>query len=490
MMLEMTTQEWLLIALIAIGLLLVIGLYVAIQILKRLEADRNVERPVELRDETLDAILAGVRAERQEMQQAIHIVDRNVSTTLTHLGGLLANQSEKSVDKLEYLNETARKSLLNMHQVMEAQLRDLQAVVDRRFTHVMEVNMKASNDMSRMLGLKFEEIRGSVDGSLEKVRTTNEQKLEEMRATVQEKLDKTLADRLTASFKTVDDKLALVEQGLGEMRTMAKSVNDLKGVLTNVKTRGTYGETQLSVILSNILTPTQYGEQVQMIPGEKTIVDFAVRMPGGDTGPCWLPIDSKFPMEDYQRLLDAEEKGDAKAALDARQALARAVLIQAKSIRDKYLRPPFTTEFAVMYLPSEGLYAEVIRLPELFERLQREFHITPAGPTVVSALINSLQLGFVTLALQERSSEVWRILGEVKSEFLQFADGFEKVQKKFGEAQRSLDAMRTRQNVMQKKMRSIDTMEVSGPEAPSELIETPETQETEKDTEKSQIGLN
>ena len=486
-MIELTMQEWLLILLTVIGLLLMIGLYTAIAMLKRMEAERQNERPVELRDETLDAIMAGVRSERQEMQQAIHEVNRSVSTTIAQLGGLLAKQSERSVDNLENLNETARRSLLNMHEVMESRLRDLQGMVDRRFTHAIEVNMKASNDMSRLLSVKFDEIRGSVDGSLEKVRTTNELKLEEMRATVQEKLDKTLAERLTASFKTVDDKLALVEQGLGEMRTMAQSVKDLKGVLTNVKTRGTYGETQLSVILSNILTPAQYGEQVQMIPGEKTVVDFAVRMPGGDTGPCWLPIDSKFPMEDYQRLLDAEEKGDAKAALDARAALSRAVLIQAKSIRDKYLRPPYTTEFAVMFLPSEGLYAEIIRLPDLFERLQREFHITPAGPTVVSALINSLQLGFVTLALQERSSEVWRILGEVKSEFLQFADGFEKVQKKFGEAQRSLDAMRTRQNVMQKKMRSIETLEVSAAKGDEESLDLSETQ---KDGDQSQIGLN
>ena len=286
-----------------------------------------------------------------------------------------------------------------------------------------------------------------MDASLEKVRAGNEARLEEMRATVQEKLDRTLSERLTASFRTVDEKLGLVQTGLGEMRTMAESVRDLKGILANVKTRGTFGETQLAAILANILTPAQYGAQVRVVPGSREAVDFAVRMPGasGD-GPCWLPMDSKFPVEDYARLLDAESRADAAAAAQARVALERAVLVQAKSIHDKYVRPPYTTEFAVMYLPSEGLYAEVIRIPG----------ITPAGPTVVSALVNSLQMGFVTLALQERSSEVWKVLGEVKGEFLQFAEGFAKVQKKFSEAQSSLDAMKTRQNVMQKKMSSIE----------------------------------
>ena len=182
-------------------------------------------------------------------------------------------------------------------------------------------------------------------------------------------------------------------------------------------------------------------------------------MPGAGTdAPCWLPIDSKFPVEDYGRLLEAEEAADAQKAAQARSGLEKAVLVQAKSIHDKYVKPPYTTEFAVMYLPSEGLYAEVIRIPGLFERLQRDYRITPAGPTVVSALINSLQMGFVTLALQERSSEVWKVLGEVKGEFLAFAEGFAKVQKKFSEAQSSLDAMKTRQNVMQKKMSAIETV--------------------------------
>lgn len=410
-------------------------------------------------DEIIEAILTGVRGERQEGQMALASVERNLSQAMANLTSFVMDQQQKSASEVRSLNETARQSLAETREVMHRQLMELQTLVDQRFARIIEANAHASEHLGSRLEGKFNEIRTTVDANLDKVRTANEAKLEEMRATVQEKLDRTLADRLTASFKTVDEKLGLVQTGLGEMRQMAASVRDLKGVLTNVKTRGTFGETQLETILSNILTPNQFASQVRLIPGSNQVVDFAVRMPGAGTdAPCWLPIDSKFPVEDYGRLLEAEEAAEAQKAAQARAGLEKAVLVQAKSIHDKYVKPPYTTEFAVMYLPSEGLYAEVIRIPGLFERLQRDYRITPAGPTVVSALINSLQMGFVTLALQERSSEVWKVLGEVKGEFLAFADGFAKVQKKFSEAQSSLDAMKTRQNVMQKKMSAIETV--------------------------------
>ena len=410
-------------------------------------------------DEIIEAILTGVRGERQEGQMALASVERNLSQAMANLTSFVMDQQQKSASEVRSLNETARQSLAETREVMHRQLMELQTLVDQRFARIIEANAHASEHLGSRLEGKFNEIRTTVDANLDKVRTANEAKLEEMRATVQEKLDRTLADRLTASFKTVDEKLGLVQTGLGEMRQMAASVRDLKGVLTNVKTRGTFGETQLETILSNILTSNQFASQVRVIPGSNQVVDFAVRMPGAGTdAPCWLPIDSKFPVEDYGRLLEAEEAADAQKATQARSGLEKAVLVQAKSIHDKYVKPPYTTEFAVMYLPSEGLYAEVIRIPGLFERLQRDYRITPAGPTVVSALINSLQMGFVTLALQERSSEVWKVLGEVKGEFLAFAEGFAKVQKKFSEAQSSLDAMKTRQNVMQKKMSAIETV--------------------------------
>lgn len=454
----MTTETLLmLMAVLLVGLIgAVAWLIVQVRLLNLLH-DERARRDEQ--DEIIEAILTGVRGERQEGQMALASVERNLSQAMANLTSFVMDQQQKSASEVRSLNETARQSLAETREVMHRQLMELQTLVDQRFARIIEANAHASEHLGSRLEGKFNEIRSTVDANLDKVRTANEAKLEEMRATVQEKLDRTLADRLTASFKTVDEKLGLVQTGLGEMRQMAASVRDLKGVLTNVKTRGTFGETQLETILSNILTSNQFASQVRVIPGSNQVVDFAVRMPGAGTdAPCWLPIDSKFPVEDYGRLLEAEEAADAQKAALARSGLEKAVLVQAKSIHDKYVKPPYTTEFAVMYLPSEGLYAEVIRIPGLFERLQRDYRITPAGPTVVSALINSLQMGFVTLALQERSSEVWKVLGEVKGEFLAFAEGFAKVQKKFSEAQSSLDAMKTRQNVMQKKMSAIETV--------------------------------
>ncbi len=454
----MTTETLLmLMAVLLVGLIGAVAWLIVQVRLLNLMHDERARRDEQ--DEIIEAILTGVRGERQEGQMALASVERNLSQAMANLTSFVMDQQQKSASEVRSLNETARQSLAETREVMHRQLMELQTLVDQRFARIIEANAHASEHLGSRLEGKFNEIRSTVDANLDKVRTANEAKLEEMRATVQEKLDRTLADRLTASFKTVDEKLGLVQTGLGEMRQMAASVRDLKGVLTNVKTRGTFGETQLETILSNILTSNQFASQVRVIPGSNQVVDFAVRMPGAGTdAPCWLPIDSKFPVEDYGRLLEAEEAADAQKAALARSGLEKAVLVQAKSIHDKYVKPPYTTEFAVMYLPSEGLYAEVIRIPGLFERLQRDYRITPAGPTVVSALINSLQMGFVTLALQERSSEVWKVLGEVKGEFLAFAEGFAKVQKKFSEAQSSLDAMKTRQNVMQKKMSAIETV--------------------------------
>ena len=453
----MTTETLLmLMAVLLVGLIGAVAWLIVQVRLLNLMHDERARRDEQ--DEIIEAILTGVRGERQEGQMALASVERNLSQAMANLTSFVMDQQQKSASEVRSLNETARQSLAETREVMHRQLMELQTLVDQRFARIIEANAHASEHLGSRLEGKFNEIRSTVDANLDKVRTANEAKLQEMRATVQEKLDRTLADRLTASFKTGDEKLGLVQTGLGEMRQMAASVRDLKGVLTNVKTRGTFGETQLETILSNILTSNQFASQVRVIPGSNQVVDFAGRMPGAGTdAPCWLPIDSKFPVEDYGRLLEAEEAADAQKAAQARSGLEKAVLVQAKSIHDKYVKPPYTTEFAVMYLPSEGLYGEVIRIPGLFERLQRDYRITPAGPTVVSALINSLQMGFVTLALQERSSEVWKVLGEVKGEFLAFAEGFAKVQKKFSEAQSSLDAMKTRQNVMQKKMSAIET---------------------------------
>lgn len=321
---------------------------------------------------------------------------------------------------------------------------------------LMDQSLQTSTSLRDELNKALGDMRREMQTNIAQIRADNDKKLEAMRATVEEKLDKTLTDRLTQSFKTVDDKLALVQQGLGEMQAMARSVQDLKGVLTNVKTRGTFGETQLEALLTNLLGEGQFQSQARIYPGSNVAVDFAVKMPGRrrDT-PVWLPIDSKFPVEDYYRLTDAQEAGDKDLIDQARKGLARAIREQAKSIEKKYILPPLTTDFAIMYLPSESLYAEVISVPGLFEELQTTFHVTPVGPTVVSALINSLQMGFVSFALQERSTEVWHLLGDVQKEFDAFGKGFESVRKRFAQAQESLDLVDRRQRVIEKKMSAL-----------------------------------
>ncbi len=439
---------------------LVVGLLVFAWLLWRRLDEQSARDAEELEvrfDEMIEAVLTGQRAERHELQEQLQNVDRNSRQSFTNLMAFVTDQQGKNAAEVKSLTSVAQKNLSELNAILHQRLLELQALVDERFQRVTASHALAERQLQEQLQTKINEMRQELDGSLERIRTLNERKLEEMRATVQEKLDHTLNERLSVSFRMVDEKLGLVQHGLGEMRSMAASVRDLKGVLTNVKTRGTFGETQLSLLLADLLTPAQYEEQFALIPGCNTVVDFAIRLPGNSSEePCWLPIDSKFPVEDYERLLAAVQASDAALEREAQKALERTILIQARSIHEKYVQPPTTTEFAIMYLPSEGLYAEVLRIPGLFERLQRELRITPAGPTVISALINSLQLGFVTLALQERSSEVWKVLGDVKSEFIRFAESFAKVQKKFSEAQSSLDAMQTRHSVMQKTMASID----------------------------------
>lgn len=325
----------------------------------------------------------------------------------------------------------------------------LEHLLDERLLAIAQRQHEAASAASRQLAQ-----------DIEKLRSGNEAALEKMRETVGEKLEATLSQRLSSSFKTVDDKLGLVERGLGEMRVMAQNVRDLQGVLTNVKTRGTFGEVQLERLLDDILAPGQFECQKRLDAKSLEAVDFAVKLPGRTEGEaCWLPIDAKFPMEDYRRLVAAQEAHDRDAEAKARAALSRAVLVQAKSIREKYVRAPLTTEFAVMYLPSESLYAELLRTDDLFERLQRDYRITPAGPSVIAALLNGLQMGFVTLAIEARSAEIWRLLADVKAEFTLFCDQFEHMAKKFEETRNSVEKLRTRRNVMARTMTAIEAGE-------------------------------
>ena len=318
------------------------------------------------------------------------------------------------------------------------------------------------------------DVRETVEKQLKEIRDDNGKRLEEMRKTVDEKLQDTLEKRLGESFKQVSERLELVHQGLGEMQTIASGVGDLKKVLTNVKTKGILGEYQLANIIEQMLPREQYEENVATRPGSNERVEFAVRMPGNSANEVvWLPIDSKFPLNGYETLLAARESGDVSAIEAAEKALTSTLEKFAKDISTKYVEAPYTTDFGVMFLPIESLYAEVLRHPGVFETLQRKYRITVTGPTTMSALLNSLQMGFRTLAVTKRSSEVWKILEEVKTEFGKFSTHLEKVDSNLAKAKKSLEELRnTRTNVMQRKLRDVATLD-AGSSDPVLLPEEP-----------------
>ena len=307
---------------------------------------------------------------------------------------------------------------------------------------------------------RLAEIRQTLDLQLAQLQTTNAAKLDEMRATVDEKLQSTLQARLGESFKQVADRLEQVHKGLGEMQTLAQGVGDLKHLLTNVKTRGIFGEAQLASLLEQVFVSDQYAVQVATRPGSKNVVDFAIKLPGkaDDGTPLWLPIDAKFPNEDYERLLDAQGKAHVADAEAAGKALEVRIRLEAKSIAEKYIEPPYTTDFAILFLPTEGLYAEVLRRPGLMEVLQREHRITLAGPTTLLAMLSSLQMGFRTLALEKRSSEVWQVLGAVKTEFGKFGDVLAKVKSQTEGVLKTLDNAEVRSRAMGRALKKVEAL--------------------------------
>ena len=307
---------------------------------------------------------------------------------------------------------------------------------------------------------RMNEVRETMEKQLTQLQTTNSAKLDEMRATVDEKLQTTLQARLGESFKQVADRLEQVHKGLGEMQTLAQGVGDLKHLLSNVKTRGIFGEAQLASLLEQVFTVDQYGAQIATKPGSKNVVDFAVKLPGRsvDGEPLWLPIDAKFPNEDYERLLDAQANADVFGAETAGKALEIRIRLEAKSIAEKYIEPPYTTDFAILFLPTEGLYAEVLRRPGLMESLQREHRITLAGPTTLLAMLSSLQMGFRTLALEKRSSEVWQVLGAVKTEFSKFGGMLDKARSQTETVLKTLTDADVRTRAMGRVLKQVEAL--------------------------------
>lgn len=309
-----------------------------------------------------------------------------------------------------------------------------------------------------------EALRGALNERLAAIQADNTAKLEEMRRTVDEKLHATLEQRLGESFKLVSDRLEQVHKGLGEMQTLAGSVGDLKRVMTNVKTRGTWGEMQLGAIIENVLTPDQFARNVKAVPGSDDLVEFAIRLPGrNDEKPVWLPIDSKYPVEQYQRLLDAQDAADKAAILSAGNAFETSIKLEARKIFSKYVSPPHTTDFAVLYLPTEGLFAEVIRRPGLVEAVQNDCRVMITGPANLAAMLSSLQMGFKTLAIEKRSSEVWGVLGSVKTEFAKFGEIVESAKKSIDAAAKKFDDVGVRTRAIQRKLR--DVQELPAPTA-------------------------
>ena len=315
-------------------------------------------------------------------------------------------------------------------------------------------------ELTRMNAAKLDAVRETVEGRLAALQEGNDARLEKMRQVVDEKLHATLEQRLGEAFASVSERLEKVHQGLGEMKALATDVGDLKKVLSNVKTRGTWGEIQLGNLLEQILAPEQYALNVATRPGRAERVEFAIRLPGSDDriGPVWLPLDSKFPQEDYLRLVAASEAGDGGAVQTARRQLEQRLLGEGRTIREKYLEPPYTTDFGVLYLPVEGLYAEALRIDGLCERLMREHRVVVAGPTTVAALLNSLQMGFRTLAIEKRSGEVWNLLGQVKTEFGKFGDVLDKTRKKIEEAGNALDGAAVRTRAIERRLRGVEAL--------------------------------
>jgi len=329
-------------------------------------------------------------------------------------------------------------------------------------------NLTASNEG------RMDKLRETLEERLRLIQEDSSRKLEQMRITVDEKLHDTLEKRLGESFRLVSERLELVQRGLGEMQTLASGVGDLKKVLTNVKTRGTFGEIQLSSLLEQVLSPGQYESNVETRKGSGQRVEFALKLPGRDgtaDGMVWLPLDAKFPQEDYLRLVEAQESGDILAAGEASKQLDKTVRLMAAQIRDKYMDPPHTTDFGVMFLPTEGLFAEVLRRPGLFDALQRDFKVMIAGPTTLAAMLNSLQMGFRTLAIEKRSAEVWSLLGAVRTEFSKFGQVLEKTSKKLQEAGNHIDAAAVRTRSIEKKLKGVQ--EMPGAEAAALLESEP-----------------
>ncbi|AQV94960.1 recombinase RmuC [Cupriavidus necator] len=425
----------------------------------RVENARGMER---LEREVRTEVAEAARGSRGESAQQMLRFQQALSSQLTGIATLQNNQIDTFAQQLAKLTETNTQQLeqVRQHLMLQGQqARDEQAGTLRRFGEGLQQQLA---QMSEANERRLAEVRATLEKKLQDIEANNAAKLEEMRRTVDEKLHATLEQRLGESFRLVSDRLEQVHRGLGEMQVLAQGVGDLKKVLTNVKSRGTWGEVQLEMLLEQMLTPEQYGKNVETVRNSGARVEFAIRLPGkaagGDNTPVWLPVDAKFPKEQYERLVDAQERGDPDGVLAFGRELEVALRREAQTIAEKYLSPPQTTDFAILFLPTEGLYAEVLRRPGLTDLLQRDYRVTVSGPTTLTALLNSLQMGFRTLALEKRSSEVWEVLGAVKTEFGKFGDVLAKTRDTLERAARNIEQAEVRTRQMARKLRTVEAL--------------------------------
>ena len=456
----MQTPWWFVAALAVLNLLLLIWLA-----LRRPPADDSLKAEVRAGSERLerelrDELGRSAQGTRQELGSTLANFQHTLTGAQSNVARLQNEQIDSFRTQLAAMQQAVSDALQSAASSQAAQSvasREAQDMSLKRFSDAMSEQLRVLSEANeRRLG----EVRTTVEQRLTTLQQGNEQKLEQMRATVDEKLHATLEQRLGESFKLVADRLDKVHAGLGEMQVLAKDVGSLNRVLNNVKTRGIFGEVQLAGLLEQVFTPDQYAKNVETVPGTNARVEFAIRLPGqrADGVPLWLPIDAKFPREDYERLLDAQDKADAPNAELAGKAIERRLIAEAKTIRDKYVSPPHTTDFGILFVPTEGLYAEALRRPGLLESMQREHRVMLCGPTTLLATLNSLQMGFRTLALEKRSVEVWEVLGAVKTEFGKFGEVLAKTKKKLDEASNTIDEAQRRSRVMTRQLKSVEEL--------------------------------
>jgi DNA recombination protein RmuC len=369
---------------------------------------------------------------------------------------LLASNERLERELRREISESSRGNRTELAQSL-ATFQDTLLMLQKSLSDTLALQLQSLGESNAR---RIAEVRGTLESQLNLLQQTNAAKLEEMRRTVDEKLQTTLEARLGESFRQVAERLEQVHQGLGQMQNLAQGVGDLQRVLTNVKTRGIFGEVQLETLLEQVLTPEQYSKQVETRPSSNQRVDFAIRFPGRSDGgaPVWLPIDAKFPREDYERLLEAHDRADPAAAEAAGRALEMRIRTEARTICESYLAPPHTTDFAILFLPIESLYAEVLRRPGLMDRIQRDNRVTLAGPTTLLAMLNSLQMGFRTLALERQASEVWKVLGAVKTEFERYGEWVVKIREQVQRASETIDRAETRTRQMRRALKVVEAL--------------------------------